>query len=467
MAFMHVAECIEQLIAAANEAPKPSIEHVDLLSATGRTLAQDIVSKVNVPPADNSAMDGYAFNTQQLTSQAGQSETAPGLCLAISQRIQAGDSPAPLKPGSAARIFTGAEIPAGADCVIIQENCQTRADNSDIHPHHVKLLKNGQSGDNIRRRGQDITSGTTVLRQGLRLRPQDIGLLASIGVAQIPVYRPLTIGIINTGNELIEPGTELSSGQIYNSNRFLVDAICTEWGFKTKHIDIVTDSLEATKSAFTELAQRVDVIISTGGVSVGEEDHVKPAITALGALDLWKVAIKPGKPFAFGHIDNRHSSSSSAHSPTSRTHKTDTNSSSSLSNTEHTTHNSTRFIGLPGNPASTFVTLLILARPYLLIRQGRALHDVQTRYVMATATFNKKPAQRDEYIRARSINNAVTLDNSTTQATLKNPIEIYPNQSSGVLFSASWGDCFALQAAGQTIYPNDLIPSLLYSDLLR
>ena len=398
MAFINVEECINKLL--AQPLKLPATVATDLLEARDRVLAEDVVSDIDVPPADNSAMDGYAIRASDLDSTNS---------LPIDQRIQAGDEPKTLIRNTAARIFTGAEIPSGADTVVMQENCIV---DSNLVSFNETIL----AGSNIRRQGQDIASGSVVVKKGQRLRAQELGLLASIGLTKANTYQPLKIAIVNTGNELIEPGQALKKGQIYNSNRFLLDGILNGWGFDVTHCEIVADNFSSTKEALKKISQSNDIVITTGGVSVGEEDHIKPAVEALGVIDLWKVAIKPGKPFAFGHIQD------------------------------------TPFIGLPGNPASVFATLLILARPFLLKQQGLNADNWQTNILNSVANFDKKISNREDYLRARYSDGKV---------------DIYPNQSSGVLSSASWGNCFVKQSVGETIHQNQNASILLYSDLLK
>ena len=398
MAFLSVEECIAKLL--SNPIKTPNSVEIDLLLAKDRVLAEDIIADIDVPPADNSAMDGYAMRAADAQHSA---------TLTISQRIQAGEAPTPLADNTAARIFTGAEVPAGADTVAMQENCSANEE-------QVTFIEPINPGSNIRRKGQDIAKGATVLKKGQRLRAQELGLLASIGIHSVKTYQPLKIAIVNTGNELVEPGKPLKAGQIYNSNRFLLNGVLTSWGFDVEHSDIVADTLEDTKKALLNVSKGNDIVITTGGVSVGEEDHIKPAVAALGEIDIWKVAIKPGKPFAFGNI------------------------------------NGTPFIGLPGNPSSVFATLLILARPYLHARQGISATDRIVQPHFATATFNRKAGTREEYLRALYTDGKV---------------EIYPNQSSGVLTSASWGNCFLQQSIGEKVGKDNSVRVLMYTDLLE
>lgn len=370
-------------------------EQLGLDSALGRTLATDIVAAIDVPPADNSAMDGYALRHADWRGA-----DHP---LALSQRITAGSVPAPLTAGTAARIFTGAAVPPGADTVVMQEHCEgtTTA---------VRVARLPDPGANIRRRGQDIASGQRVLSTGQRLRPQDLGLAASLGVAQVAVRRRLRVAVLSTGDELVEPGAEAGPGQIYNSNRFTLRGQLSAWGFEVLDLGIVRDDPREVRETLRDAAGRADVIITSGGVSVGEEDHVKAVVSELGSLDLWRIAIKPGKPFAFGEVCG------------------------------------TPFIGLPGNPVSVFVTLLVIARPYLFACQGTQLQPL--RGWPLPACFGKPGSQREDYLRARR----------TAQG-----VERFPNQSSGVLYSACWGDGLVRQRTGQDIAPGETVEFLPYA----
>lgn len=362
----------------------PNDEYIDMpvADALGKVLAEDIASGIDVPPHDNSAVDGYAVYSSDC--QQNTPTTLP-----ISQRIPAGSVPAPLAPGTAARIFTGATIPAGATAVIMQEDCSEQDD-------QVTLSGAVQPQQNIRPQGQDIQTHQIILNKGHSLRAQDMGLLASIGVGSVKVHRPLKIAILSTGDELVEPGQAAQEGQIYNSNRYTLRGLLSGFGFEIIDFGIVKDTLDATLSALTQAADEADIIITSGGVSVGEEDHVKAAINQLGELNLWKLAIKPGKPFAFGRVAN------------------------------------TPIIGLPGNPGAVFVTFCILARPYLLKSQGA--NSVTAHSFKLPLSFSvNRPGKRREYLRTR-------INHQDGKAV----IESYPNQSSGVLSSASWADGFAV-----------------------
>jgi len=373
-------------------------EKLGLTRGLGRVLASDIVSEIDVPPADNSAMDGYALGREDWNG--------PDHALEISQRITAGSPPRKLEPGTSARIFTGAEIPAGADLVVMQEKCRTDG-------NVVWIEAVGETGANIRPRGQDINKGATVLKAGHRLRAQDLGLIASLGIDTIDVKKKLKVAIVSTGEELVEPGDKLAPGQIYNSNRYLLQSLLESWGFTVVDFGITADDPEAIGDVLSEASRNADAIITTGGVSVGEEDHVKAVVESLGHIDLWRVAIKPGKPFAFGNVLG------------------------------------TPFLGLPGNPVSAFVTGLVIARPFLFDCQGISHSAIVP--LRLTALFDKKASTRQEYIRVRMVAEGA---------------EIFEKQSSGVLFSTSWGDALAVQKPGEDIRKGegvDIIPYALFN----
>jgi len=398
-----VEQALDTLLSSAQAITETEI--IPVAQALGRVLSEDQLSTVDVPPADNSAMDGFVFNSVAPTEN-------QHITLPISQRIPAGVAPQPLQPGSAARIFTGAEVPIGADTVVMQENCEWTDDK-------VTVLVAPKTGDNIRPQGQDIQSGSIIISRGHRIKPQDMGLLASVGIAEVPVYRKLKVAILSTGDELIEPGTELQPGQIYNSNRYTLAGQMNALGFDYLDLGIVPDDLEATEQALRKAANEADCIVTSGGVSVGEEDHVKACVEKLGGIDLWKLAIKPGKPLAFGNVLG------------------------------------TPFLGLPGNPAAVFVTCAIVARPYLLKTQGA--NDILPTPIQVTANFDRpKPAKRQEYLRAK-----LTLDENGEACA-----ELAGNQSSGVLSTASVGNGFAIHPLGDTIKKGDPTQFLLFSDLL-
>jgi molybdopterin molybdotransferase len=383
--------------------PRGVSETLDLSNADGRILAKDIHSVIDVPGFDSSAMDGFALCAQGLASQQ---------MMSISQTIQAGHVGQALQAGTAARIFTGAPIPPGADAVVIQED-------TEYTESELKVLQAPQAGENIRKRGHDIQVGTMVLKQGHRLRPQDIGLLASLGISQLEVYKPLRVVIINTGNELISPGEQLQAGQIYDSNSFTLQSLLKRLGMQVIRAGIVKDDLQSTCAALEQAATEADCIISSGGVSVGEADHVKAALEKLGTLSLWKLAIKPGKPFSFGSIGN------------------------------------TPFFGLPGNPVAVFVTFLLLVKPGLLRMQGASRLRAQSLQIAADFDRNNSGI-RDEFLRVR------LEKNNKGQICLMD----FDNQGSSVLNSLSWADGLALLPAKSNVQRGELLTYMPFSGLM-
>lgn len=379
------------------------VETVALPEACGRVLAEDIVSLVDVPPCDNSAMDGYALHSADIRTDG---------ALPLQQYCHAGDEPIELVRGTCARIFTGAPVPHGADTVVMQENT-LRQDAVVKFTHPVFV------GDNIRLQGQDIAQGACVLEAGRVLSAADIGLLASIGAVHVPVARALRVALINTGEELVDPGMSLKPGQIYNSNRFLLSAMLRDAGCEIVASMHVGDDLATTQSVLDDLARQADVLISTGGVSVGEEDHVKTAVATLGTIDLWQIAIKPGKPLVFGKIRQ------------------------------------TFFFGLPGNPVSAFVTFLLFVKPFLLRTQG--VVDVAPLCVNAVANFEWPTAgKREEYLRGRM---SMRSDGVCI-------VDIHTNQSSGVLSSVSWANALVKLPAGAACCRGDIVSVVLLGNAI-
>ncbi len=387
-------------------APLGRTEKVSTFDADGRVLAQDQVSALQVPPQDNSSMDGYAVRSADVAR-------TPAGGWPVSQRIPAGSAAQPLQAGTVARIFTGAPVPEGADAIVMQEDTEVLADAT------VRVLRAPQAGQWIRRSGEDIRRGDIVLRAGQRLSPAEMGLAASIGLDSLPVSARPRVALFSTGDELVMPGTvppqAMQPGAIYNSNRYFLRAMLQRLGCEVSDLGIVPDRLEATVQALREASARHDLILTSGGVSVGEEDHIKPAVQALGALDLWQIAIKPGKPFAYGRVGAAH------------------------------------FIGLPGNPVSSFVTFALLVRPFLLKLQGvTAVAPPATRL---PAHFDgPRPDKRREFLRVRR--NA------------QGGLDLFPNQSSGVLTSVAWGDGLADNPPGRAIARGDLVDFISLSDLL-
>ncbi len=371
MSLLPVEEALSRLLALAEATPIDAREIVSLAAADGRVLATDLVAGLDLPPWPNSAMDGYALCLADW-----QGEPLP-----VSQRILAGHAPEPLQPGSCARIFTGAPLPAGADTVEMQENAEILADG------RVRFLEPIKVGQNVRPQGQETRAGEVVLPAGTRLGPVELGLAASLGCTVLAVRRRPRVAVVSTGDELVEPGQPLGPGQIYNSNRSLLCAWLQRLGCEVRDAGILPDDAQRTREALAALGD-ADLILSTGGVSVGEADHLGQVLRDEGELALWKLAIKPGKPLTCGHFRG------------------------------------VPVLGLPGNPASTLVTFALLARPYLLRRLG--VQRVAPLSVEVAAGFAwSKPGKRREYLRARLENGRAVL---------------YPNQSSGVLRSAAWAD---------------------------
>ena len=386
-------------------------EAVTMQAALGRVLAENVNSLVDVPPLDNTSMDGFAVRTADTQS--------PGSILKIAQRIPAGSMGTQLEPGTAARIFTGAPVPPGADAVVMQEDCAIPDGSSD----QVQVNIAPTSGQWIRRRGEDLTAGKVALTAGTFLRPQELGVAASAGLTHLNVKRKVRVAAFFTGDELSLPGEPLKPGGIYNSNRDTLLACIKSLGCDATDYGIVPDSLEATKETLRKASKDHDLIITSGGVSVGEEDHIKPAVTAEGRLDLWQISIKPGKPLAFGAV--RKSSENQ--------------------------DGETWFIGLPGNPVSSFVTFLLFVRPFILRLQGRDAGAPQS-YPMRADFDWLKGDRRNEFLRVK-INAQGGLD-------------LFPNQSSGVLTSASWGDGLLDCPPGHTFKAGELVKYIPFNALL-
>ncbi len=391
--------------------PVAEIESVPMQATLGRVLAENVNSLVDVPPLDNTSMDGYAVRTADTQN--------PGSVLKIAQRIPAGSVGIELQAGTAARIFTGAPVPLGADAIVMQEDCSTPEGWAD----QVQVNIAPVFGQWIRRRGEDLTAGKTALTAGTFLRPQELGVAASAGLTHLNVKRRVKVAAFFTGDELSLPGEPLKLGGIYNSNRDTLLACIKALGCDATDLGIVPDRLDATRAALRQAGQDHDLIITSGGVSVGEEDHIKPAVTAEGRLDLWQIAIKPGKPLAFGAVRK----------------------------SDQPNDGEAWFIGLPGNPVSSFVTFLLFVRPFILKLQGREAKQTQS-YSMRADFDWPKADRRNEFLRVK-INSQGGLD-------------LYPNQSSGVLTSAAWGDGLVDCAPGQAIAKGDLVPYIPFSALL-
>ncbi|MBN4075531.1 MAG: molybdopterin molybdenumtransferase MoeA [SAR86 cluster bacterium] len=384
------------------------IEVVAMSEASGRIIADTINAEINVPGYDNSAMDGFAVNTDFIKKPG---STLP-ITLPISQVIPAGLTGAKLESDTAARIFTGAPIPLGANAVILQED-------TEYDDQQVKVKQVPKAGQNIRLCGHDIKQGDVILEQGHKLLPQDIGLLASLGLAKVKVYKPLKIAILNTGDELVAPGENLKAGQIYESNSFTLDALLKKMGMQTQKLGIVKDDLQSTQQALLRATEDADCIMSSGGVSVGDADYIKTAVENLGKLSLWKLAIKPGKPFSFGQVGE------------------------------------TPFFGLPGNPVAVFVTFLMLVKPYLLKMQG-AQNIHSEKYLLPAGFEVAEVGSRQEYLRV------------CLQGNQQGKQELIPflNQGSSVMTSTSWADGLAIIPINTRIERGDLLEFLPYTGLL-
>ncbi len=402
-------QALDHLLSHAT--PVSECEEVAMQAALGRVLAQDVSSLVDVPPLDNTSMDGYAVRAADTK--------IPGNILKVAQRIPAGSVGTTLEPGTVARIFTGAPIPPGADAVVMQEDCAIPEGLTDqVQVNIAPVL-----GQWIRRRGEDLTAGKTALIAGTFLRPQELGVAASAGLTHLNVKRRVKVAAFFTGDELSLPGEPLKPGGIYNSNRDTLLACLKSLGCDATDYGIIPDSLSATRETLRKASKNHDLIITSGGVSVGEEDHIKPAVTAEGRLDLWQIAIKPGKPLAFGTVRK----------------------------SDEPKDGEAWFIGLPGNPVSSFVTFLLFVRPFILKLQGRDTSSPQS-YLMRADFDWPKADRRNEFLRVK-INTQGGLD-------------LFPNQSSGVLTSASWGDGLVDCPPGQAFKAGDLVKYIPFNALL-
>ena len=397
--MLSVAEAQAFMLAAAR--PVAEVALVDTMRANGRVLAAAQTSTLNVPERDNTQMDGYAVRASDCASGAAS--------LPVSQRIAAGHVGQPLQAGTAARIFTGALMPDGADCVVMQEQC-TVADGV-VTVNHVP-----HAGEWVRRQGEDIRAGSVILEAGRRLRSQEMGLAASVGLARLPVLRKLRVAVFFTGDELAMPGEPLAPGAVYNSNRFTLRGLLENLGCEITDLGIVPDSLEATRAVLRQAAHGNDLIITSGGVSVGEEDHIKPAVEAEGRLNMWQIAVKPGKPLAFGEVKEAF------------------------------------FVGLPGNPVSSFVTFLLFVRPFILRLQGVAGDLAPRSYALPAAFERLKADKRNEFLRAK-VND-------------EGELELFANQSSGVLTSTVWGDGLIDCPPGLSIARGDKLRFIPFNELL-
>jgi molybdopterin molybdotransferase len=408
--LLSLDDALLRLIEGARAACISDSETISTFDALGRVLARDVVSLIDVPPQDNTSMDGYALRAADVRQA--------GTLLPLSQRIAAGHVGAPLAAGTAARIFTGAQVPEGADAIVMQEQCELVSDDA------VRINAVPQSGQWIRRRGEDVCVGATVLTRGARLTPQAQGLAATVGAATLDVVRRPRVALFSTGDELVMPGSvspqDLPPGAIYNSNRYTLRGLLQAAGCDVTDLGIVPDRLDATRHALRTAAQSNDLILTSGGVSVGEEDHIRPAVAAEGRIELWQVAMKPGKPLAFGAVRRDDA-------------------------------NEALFIGLPGNPVSSFVTFLLAVAPVLRAMQGAAAALPQPLPVRADFDW-PRPDKRREFLRVR-----------------RNPqggLDLFANQSSGVLTSAVWADGLVDNPPAQPIVRGDMVRFLPMSSLV-
>lgn len=401
--LMPVDEAIHRLL---EQVPPPPVSHmIPLDQAMGRVLAADIHSPVNLPAWDNSAMDGYALRAADLPTEGGY--------LPLGGRITAGDpADSPLPAQQAVQIFTGAPLPPGADTVVPQERC--RVEGARVWFPSVK------AGDHVRHKGEEVRRGDLLLKTGKRLRAQELGLLAGAGMARVEVYRPLQVCLLSSGNELREPGDHLAPGQIYNSNRYCLAALLRGWGVEVHDYGVMADELAASRHALTLASSECDLLLSSGGVSVGEEDHLKQAIEELGSVDFWRLAIQPGKPLAFGNVIGK------------------------------------PWIGMPGNPSAALITALVVVRPFLLRAQG--VIDVLPKPLAVPAGFDwLQRNKRRQYLRARL----------RPDAEGRLSVELHPQQSSAMLTAACWADGLAVIECEQQVLKHDNVMFLSFADLMQ
>lgn len=398
-ALIPVDEATSRILDAGT--PVDQTEVLNVANSLGRVLAEDVISAINVPGYDNSAMDGYAVISAECAE--------PGVSLTVSQRIPAGQTGVKLQTGTAARIFTGAPVPEGADAVVMQELCQQKGGD-------VFINASVKTGENIRCAGEDIEQGSVILKAGTHIRPQELGLMASVGRANVSARRKLRIATFFTGDELVEPGKELGQGQIYNSNRYTLNGLLHSALCEVTDFGIVPDTLGATLDVLQQATAKSDLVLTSGGVSVGEEDYVRIALQQLGELSMWRINMKPGKPVAFGKVDNA------------------------------------LFMGLPGNPVSVFITYLVFARPLILKMSGA--ENYFSNALSIRSGFEWKGIKRQEYLRVR-----VRYDESGAYA------EIYPHQGSGVLSSVSWADGLVIVNPEQAINTGDILKYIPFQGL--
>ncbi|MCW5635836.1 MAG: molybdopterin molybdotransferase MoeA [Rubrivivax sp.] len=419
-ALLSLDDALARLVAGSLPHALAQTETISTFEALGRVLAADVRSMLDVPPADNTSMDGYAVRAADVP--------AAGTVLPVSQRIPAGVVGEPLAPGTAARIFTGAQVPPGADAVVMQEQCEAVPDPDGASGAgglgRVRIQAIPEAGQWVRWRGEDVCAGATVLVRGTRLTPQALGLAASVGAGTLTVLRRPRVALFSTGDELVMPGEPLKPGAIYNSNRFTLRGLLQAGGCEVSDFGIVPDRLDATRQALQRAAAGSDLIVTSGGVSVGEEDHLRPAVRAEGRIENWQIAMKPGKPLAFGAVRRPGGSAQAGEA---------------------------LFVGLPGNPVSSYVTFLLCVSTVLRAMQG--LDPALPAPLPLAAAFDwPRPDKRREFLRVR--------------LNAEGALELFPNQSSGVLTSAVWADGLVDNPAGRSIARGDKVRYLPLAELL-
>ena len=399
-------DVLAELLARAT--PTHLTETRTLERAQGCYLAQELLAPMALPPAANSAMDGYAIASKNTTS---------GVWLHVSERIPAGYRGGPLQPGTAARIFTGADLPQGADTIVIQENAEVDAKGGTGTQQRVRFTRVPGPGEHVRQGGQDLARGQVIVQAGARLNPAHLALLAAVGISELLVFTPLKIALLATGDELVQPGAPLAPGQRYNSTQVLLGGLLKRMGMAVLDLGLVPDTPAEIEAKLVSAAAQADCMLVTGGVSVGEEDHLRALVAKLGSVDIWKVAIKPGKPFAYGRVGN------------------------------------TPFLGLPGNPVSTFVTFVMLARPYLVAMQGA--REARNKVYFGESNFHYKAGNRREYLRVRR---------TATQAG-KTHLDMFPAQGSSLLTSVAWADALAEVDINQEVTPGEVLKLYVFEDV--
>lgn len=397
--MLSVTEALDQILAAAS--PVAQSETLPVREALNHVLSEPVLAQTDAPAFDNSAMDGYALCADDLSDDGE---------LTVVGRSAAGQPPAKLQPGSAMRIFTGAALPEGANTVCMQEDCEAFHVGDE---NKIRIHERPRAGENIRSQGEDFAKESILVEAGTRLQPQHLGLCFAAGCEKVSVYRPLRVAIFSTGDELIEPGSELKPGQIYNSNQVMLEALTQKLGCEIQIATTLPDDPSAIRETLLDASKTCDLILTSGGVSVGEEDHLKSVVKELGKLDLWKVAVKPGKPLAFGNIAD------------------------------------CSYFGLPGNPVSSFVTFCLFAVPFIRKRQGES--EVRPQATTVEALNSAEQGSREEYLRGKFTSKGV---------------EIFTPQGSHLLGGLGQANCLVRRPAGTSIAAGDQVEAYLLSTLL-